>query len=165
MTKQIFDKILMGGVLDPKDLTADEKKDLYATLSEYGMPSSTVYARFFDKGFSKWEILGVTKLREEFLLTSVCTDGGAVEEEGSRGYGYVISLSPDYDDSMFYDVVTRLKTGKALCEFMAERGMASQMTVRTRFKANDWKPWELKGIKAIIDEIFAGEETLTEKKA
>ena len=42
--------------------------------------------------------------------------------------------------------------GKVLCDRMSELGMSSQMTVRTRFKEDDWKPWELKGVKAIIEE-------------
>ncbi len=161
MTKQIFEKILSGGVLLPNDLTADEKKTLNAVMAKYGMPQSTAYVRFFDKGFDQWEILGVSQLRQEFLLTSVCTSDGEAEEDGSRGYGLVISMASDYDDSQFYDIVTRLKQGKILCQFMANRGMASQTTVRNRFKDNDWKPWELKGIKAIIDEIFENEELST----
>lgn len=166
MTKQIFEKILSGGVLLPNDLTADEKKVLNAVMAKYGMPQSTSYVRFFDKGFSQWEILGVSTLCKEFLLTSVCTSDGETEEEGSRGYGLVISMSSDYDDSQFYDIVTRMKMGKMLCQFMADRGMASQTTVRNRFKDNDWKPWELKGVKAIIDELFEDDDpSATTEKA
>ena len=153
MTKQIFEKILSGGTLDPKDLTAEEKKYLNAVMNRYGMPQSTSYCRFFDKGFSIWEICGVSKLKEEFLSMAVPMKDGS-EEEGTRGYGYVLTLEPGYDDSKFYDIISQLRIGVKLCNFMAERGMTSQMTVRTRFKANDWKPWELKGIRSIIEELF-----------
>lgn len=155
MTKHFFNKIYSGGVLSVSDLTADEKKAFYAKMAEYGMPMSTARARFFEKGFSQWEILGITQLRDSFLeMEKSGTDNISEGEEGSRGYGAVLSLSPGYDDSKFYELVTSLKMGKRLCDRMAELGMSSQMTVRTRFKANDWKPWELKGVKAIIDEFF-----------
>lgn len=154
MTKQIFEKILSGGTLDSKDLTVEEKKHLLAVMSQYGMPISTSYSRFFDKGFSQWEICGVSKLKEEFLSMAIPSKEDGDDEEGTRGYGYVLTLEPGYDDSKFYDIICQLKMGVKLCDFMAERGMASQMTVRTRFKANDWKPWEVKGIRSIIDDLF-----------
>lgn len=154
MTKEICKKITSGGTFSVDDLTPEEKKALTALFVENGMSGSTVYMRFFDKGFDQWELFGVTKLREEFLASTFASiDGSEDEEEGSKGYGYVLTLAPDYDDSKFYDIISQLKIGKRLCDFMAERGMASQMTVRTRFKANDWKPWELKGVNAILEEF------------
>lgn len=161
MTKQTFKKILSGGVLSSKEVSAEDKKVIYDTMKQYGMSESTAYLRFFDKGFRQWELLGVTKLRQEFLLTTPTykqngeNDSEVVEEDGTRGYGYVISLEEGYDDSKFYDLVTNLKMGYRLCEFMAERGMSSATTTRTRFKANDWKPWELMGINAIVDILTA----------
>lgn len=153
MTKQIWRKIKEGGVLDATDLTAEEKKALYAVMERFGLPKATCYSRFFDKGFSPWEIKGVSKIKEEFLLSEVCnTDNDKSGEDGSRGYGYVLELAPDYDDSKFYELVTNLKIGVKLCEVMSSLGMTSQMTVRTRFRSNDWKPWELRGIGAILDE-------------
>ena len=156
MTKKIIEKITSGGVLNVNDLNPSEKKALYAHFSAYGMSQSTCYLRFFDKGFRQWEIIGISHIRQEFLLThNCCVDDKGTEDEGSRGYGYVLTLTDGYDDSKFYSVVSDLKMGVKLSEFMAERGMASQMTVRTRFKANDWKAWELKGIKAILEELYA----------
>lgn len=154
MTKNIWKKIWDGDTLSVTDIIPEEKKRLYALFEGYGMPQSTCYNRFFNKGFCQWEIMGVSHIRDAFLVMEKSdTDNLQEGDEGSRGYGTVLSLSPDYDDSKFYELVTSLKIGKRLCEYMAELGMSSQMTVRTRFKANDWKPWELKGIKAIIDEF------------
>ena len=48
--------------------------------------------------------------------------------------------------------------GAKLCDYMAQFGMASQMTVRTRFRANDWKQWELFGVGNIIEEYIKGEK-------
>lgn len=154
MTKNVWKKIWDGGTLSATDLTSEEKKQLYVLFEGYGMPKSTCYNRFFDKGFCKWEIMGVSHIMDVFLeREKVNTDDMPEGEEGSRGYGAVLALSPGYDSGKFYELVTNLKMGKRLCDHMAELGMSSQMTVRTRFKANDWKPWELKGVKAIIDEI------------
>ena len=152
MNKNIWRKIKDCGVLEATDLTADEKKVLYAVMTKYGMPQSSCYRRFFEKGFDRWEIDGVSKIEDEFLLTVPCnTDSENEGEEGSRGYGYVLSIMPDYSDDKFYQLVTQLKIGISLIDFMAQRGMTSQMTVRTRFKANDWKPWEKVGIARILD--------------
>ena len=158
MTKNIWKKILDGGILSATDITPEEKKQLYALFEGYGMPKSTCYNRFFDKGFCKWEIMGVSHIQDVFLVREkINTDDMTEGEEGSRGYGAVLALSPEYDHSKFYELVTNLKIGKRLCDYMAELGMSSQMTVRTRFKANDWKPWEMKGIKEIIDEFVRQE--------
>ena len=154
MTKNIWKKIWDGGTLSVADITPEEKKQLYALFEGYGMPQSTCYNRIFNKGFCEWEIVGVSHIRDAFLVMEESdTDNLQEGDEGNRGYGAVPSLSPEYADSKFYDLVTSLKMGKRLCDRMAELGMSSQMTVRTRFKANDWKPWELKGVKAIIDEF------------
>ncbi len=155
MTKNVWKKIWDGGTLLAADLTPEDKKRLYALFEGYGLPKSTCYNRFFDKGFCEWEIMGVSHIRDIFLESEKNdTDTMPEGDEGSRGYGAVLALSPEYDSSKFYELVTNLKMGKRLCDHMAELGMSSQMTVRTRFKANDWKPWELKGVKAIIDEFI-----------
>lgn len=151
MNKQVWRKIIAGRCLSPKDLTADEKKQLYELMSGYDMPVSSAYRRFFEKGFDAWELCGVSQIKDEFLITSACdTDCGGNGEEGTRGYGYVQTLSPDYDGAHFYDLVTSLKMGVRLCDYMAERGMASQATVRNRFKADDWKAWERMGVANIL---------------
>ena len=154
MTKEKFEKILLGDAFSVEDLTPDEKKVVYEAMQKYGMPQSTAYVRFFDKGFDPWEISGVNKTQKEFLLTTFADiDGTGNDEEGSRGYGYVLTLAKNYDDKKFYDICTQLNVGQKLCEFMAVRGMKSPVTVRKRFREADWQPWETVGIEAIIDEI------------
>lgn len=136
MTKQIWRKITDGGILNAKDLTVEQKKMLYAVMEGYGLPKATCYSRFFDKGFDKWEIKGVSKIKEDFLVSEL-------RNSDDRKLG---------KDCKFYNLVTNMKIGVRLCEVMSSLGMTSQMTVRTRFKANDWKPWEEKGIAAILNE-------------
>ena len=159
MTKEILKKICDGGFLDVDDMSVEAKKRLFVLMKHYGMPQSTSYHRFFNKGFDKWEILGVTYIKNSFLLTSFSGEDTKykTDVEGSRGYGYVLSLDPAYNDSKFFALVTQQKMGVKLCNYMAELGMASQMTVRTRFKADDWKPWELKGIKNILEDFVKSE--------
>lgn len=150
MTKQIFEKIFKGGVLKKHDLTADEKKRLYALMNEKGLSSSAAYLRFFDKGFDPWEIEGITITRNRFLISTAPPDSMT----GDCGYLYVLTLADDYDDSKFYSLITEQKVGKNFCDYMADLGMKSQATVRNRFKANDWKQWELDGIRNIIKEFI-----------
>lgn len=153
MTNKTFDKIIGGRTLSPKDLTPDEKKDLYALFEAHGMTRSTCYLRFFDKGFDEWEISGISNIIDIFLHTSSCVSwSDYTNKDGSQGYAAVLALAHDNDDGRFYDIVTNLKIGNKLVELMAKKGMKSQTTVRTRFKANDWKPWERKGIRRILEE-------------
>ena len=67
MTKNIWKKILDGGILSATDITPEEKKQLYTLFDGYGMPKSTCYNRFFDKGFCQWEIMGVSHIQDVFL--------------------------------------------------------------------------------------------------
>lgn len=54
MTKNIWKKIFDGGILSTTELTLEEKKKrLYALFEGYGIPKSTCYNRFFNKGFCK----------------------------------------------------------------------------------------------------------------
>ena len=57
MTKENIEKIsIPSTALDVKDMTPDEKKHLSSFLLEKGFTSPTFYLRFFQKGFSLWEI-------------------------------------------------------------------------------------------------------------
>ena len=133
MTKKIFEKIWKGGVFNVSDLSPDEKKAVYAAMQKEGMSMSTSYLRFFDKGFAPWEVQGLTHICTSFLDD--------------------MDIKPCSDMSQFWDCITENQWGVKFCDYMASKGMRSQATVRNRFKANDWKPWELKGAKAIIDSL------------
>lgn len=156
MTKDILRKIVTGGILCTTDVTAEKKKDLYALMNKYGMSASTAYLRFFVKGFKQWEIQGVSELRDEFIKTFVF--GNSDKDKYCIDHDDVLSIDPTYNDNRFYTLISSLKIGKDFCDFMAARGMSSQMTVRTRFKTNNWKPWEIKGIQHIIEDFFSCSE-------
>ena len=160
MNKKMLKKILAGKVLRPSDMTTKQKNDLYARLAPYGISPTLAYHRFFHIGFKAWEISGVTQLKKEFLIMASCGNGTG-EDSGSRGYGYVLTLDPNYDDSQFYSMLSDLRIGRRFCDFMAAHGMTSQMTVRTRFKANDWKEWERIGIRSILSDSVAAPAALS----
>lgn len=155
MTKKNFEKILKKEVLDVKDLTPEEKKALYARMQELGMSQSTAYLRFFSKGFDRWEIDGVTLTKNEFLLTVTTADDESLE--GDKGYEYVLSLEIGDEPGAFYSFCQERSLCTKLTDFMLPRGM-SQMTTRTRFKAEDWKPWELMGIRKVVEDFLNNNE-------
>lgn len=132
MTKKIFEKIWEGGVFYVSDLCPDEKKAVYAAMQKEGMSMSTSYLRFFDKGFDPWEIKGLTHICKKFL-----------EDMDAQPCGM----------DVFWDKITEKQWGTKFCDYMATLGMRSQATVRNRFKANDWRSWELRGVRDIIDNI------------
>ena len=53
--------------LKSDELTANQKKLLIKILVDNGASQSFVYARFFNKGFANWELLGVNSIKSDFL--------------------------------------------------------------------------------------------------
>ena len=111
------------------------------------MSKSTVYMRFFVWGFYLWEIYGVSQIISDFVV-SVIKD---IDDKDAVDQLLKVSKNPD---STFFKILTDLGMGVRLCDFMSERGMKSQTTVRKRFRTWNWKPWEMKGIKVILEEGF-----------
>ena len=69
MSKEIVKKITkLCTPLHTDDLTAEDKKALYAVLEKKGFTRATFYLRFFQKGFSEWEIEGIDECKHQFLL-------------------------------------------------------------------------------------------------
>ncbi len=140
MNKNCFSKILSGGILNVSDLTSDEKKSLFALMEKYGMSVSTAYLRFFDKGFKSWEIMGVSKIKTDFLAPLSINEDAA------------------FATSHFYARISTLGWGVQFCKYMKLHGMKSQMTVRSRFKSENFDDWEVKGVASIIDEYIEQHE-------
>lgn len=142
MERHIFSKLESpGGHLEAKDLTADEKRGLYALMGKYGLPESTTYNRFFDKGFDPWELMGVNQCKTDFTVS--------IEDAGLRDALY-------NTDNGFYSALPEGSGYRMrLVNHMAERGMVHRATVEKRFDADDWKEWERRGVRAVIDEFCA----------
>ena len=161
MTKEIFEKITKSYTpLQTDDMSVEDKKSLYVTLSKKGFTLATFYLRFFQKGFSEWEIEGIDECKRQFLLLPEVAKALLDCEEsdqslpGDKGYFYTLAMSEKPGE--FYACLKNANMG--LCnrfiEFMGERGMSSG-TVIKRFTNDCWKPWEREGVKALLESFLA----------
>ena len=158
MTKEIIEKICRkNSPLEVNDISADEKKSLAEFLSDKGFTISTFYLRFFQKGFNAWEILGIKNCKKQFLdipevdnLLSEYVETDALGNEIGKK-GYLTEAAKSEEPGVFYTCLKKASSG--LCmkffAFMEERGM-SRTTIIKRFTADDWKPWEQEGIRALL---------------
>lgn len=140
MERHIFSKLESpGGHLEAKDLTADEKRGLYALMGKYGLPESTTYNRFFDKGFDPWELMGVNQCKADFVAS--------IDDDALRTVLY------NTDGGFYRSLPEGSGYRVRLVSHMSERGMVHRATVEKRFDADDWKEWERLGVRAVIDEF------------
>ena len=158
MTKENVEKITQNNTpLDVNDISAEEKKTLAEFLSDKGFTISTFYLRFFQKGFDAWEIQGIKNCKMQFLaiqevgnLLSEYVETDALGNEIGKK-GYLVEAAKSEEPGVFYTCLKKANNG--LCmkffAFMEERGM-SRTTIIKRFTADDWKPWEQEGIRALL---------------
>ena len=104
MTKEIIEKITKSHTpLQTDDMTVEGKKSLYAALEKKGFTLATFYLRFFQKGFSEWEIEGIDECKRQFLLLPNVAQQllDYVDEddpqaiEGDKGYLYILAQSDE----------------------------------------------------------------------
>lgn len=158
MTKENVEKITQNNTpLNVNDISAEEKRNLAEFLSDKGFTISTFYLRFFQKGFDAWEIQGIKNCKMQFLaisevgnLLSEYVETDALGNEIGKK-GYLVEAAKSEEPGVFYTCLKKANNG--LCmkffAFMEERGM-SRTTIIKRFTADDWKPWEQEGIKALL---------------
>lgn len=158
MTKENVEKITQNNTpLDVNDISAEKKRKLAEFLSDKGFTISTFYLRFFQKGFDAWEIQGIKNCKKQFLaipevanLLSEYVETDALGNEIGKK-GYLVEAAKSEEPGVFYTCLKKANNG--LCmkffAFMEERGM-SRTTIIKRFTADDWKPWEQEGIKALL---------------
>ena len=165
MSKEILKKITkLCTPLHTDDLSAEDKKALYAVLEKKGFTLATFYLRFFQKGFSEWEIEGTDECKHQFLLLPDVAqklldyvDADNPEKvEGDKGYLYTLAQSDE--PGVFYSCLKRVNAGMCnkFIAYMNERGM-SAATVIKRFTIDKWKPWEREGIRHILDSYYTNE--------
>lgn len=162
MAKQIIEKIRTPRTpVDIKDVSAEEKKALLLFLMPNGFSIATFYKRFFQKGFSTWELIGVKECKRQFLASPEVKR--KIEDfyypEQNAPKDFPLSLA-DEDNGRFY---AKLKEqGQGLCKkfasFMKERGM-SERTTHTRFTGDKWKDWEGIGILPLL-KVFSEQTSL-----
>ena len=162
MSKEIVKKITkLCTPLHTDDLSAEDKKALYAVLEKKGFTLATFYLRFFQKGFSEWEIEGIGECKHQFLLLPDVAqklldyvDADNPEKvEGDKGYLYTLAQSDE--PGVFYSCLKRVNAGMCnkFIAYMSERGM-SAATVIKRFTIDKWKPWEREGIRHILNSYY-----------
>ena len=162
MSKEIVKKITkLCTPLHTDDLSAEDKKALYAVLEKKGFTLATFYLRFFQKGFSEWEIEGIDECKHQFLLLPDVAqklldyvDADNPEKvEGDKGYLYTLAQSNE--PGVFYSCLKRVNAGMCnkFIAYMSERGM-SAATVIKRFTIDKWKPWEREGIRHILHSYY-----------
>ena len=173
MTKEIFEKIFEGGVLDPTDLTADEKKRLYLRMTDNGVSEAFAWTRFFRDGFSAWELVGIVKLKIDYLhylhteekisfevrcVETIPTKDGDVykyrhfyDVDGEE-HSFDITEPGDY-----WRMLGEIRKRTDFATWMQQFGMMSEMTVRKRFSTDDWREFERVGVRSIIQEFTEGE--------
>lgn len=158
MTKEIIEKIANSDTpLQVDDLSVEDKKALYVVLAKKGFTLSTFYLRFFQKGFSKWEIEGINECKRQFLLlpdvSQLLLDYVGEDDpqmvNGDKGNLYTLAQSDE--PGLFYSCLKRANAGMCnkFIAYMNERGM-SAATVIKRFIVENWKPWEQEGIRSIL---------------
>lgn len=158
MTKEIVEKITKPyASLQIDDMTVDDKRALYVALAKKGFKLSTFYLRFFQNGFSGWEIEGIDECKRQFLLLpdvshsllEYVDENAPQMVDGDKGYLYVLAHSNE--PGIFYSCLKRVNAGMCnkFIAYMNERGM-SVATVIKRFKSENWKPWEREGIKKLL---------------
>ena len=162
MTKEIVKKITKSHTpLQTDDMTVEDKKSLYAALGKKGFTLATFYLRFFQKGFSEWEIEGIDECKRQFLLLpnvaqqllEFVDEDDPQMVEGDKGYLYILAQSDE--PGVYYSCLKRVKAGMCnkFIAFMNERGM-SAATVIKRFSTDNWKPWEKEGIRNLLNSYY-----------
>ena len=162
MTKEIVKKITKSHTpLQTDDMTVEDKKSLYAALEKKGFTLATFYLRFFQKGFSEWEIEGIDECKRQFLLLpnvaqqllDYVDEDDPQRLEGDKGYLYILAQSDE--PGVFYSCLKRVNAGMCnkFIAYMNERGM-SAATVIKRFNTDNWKPWEQEGIRHILNAYY-----------
>lgn len=162
MTKEQIEKISQPyATLDINEVSADEKKHMLDVLDGKGFTVSTFYLRFFQKGFSAWELMGVKECKRQFLLLpdvaktllEYSDESDPDAQAGDKGYLYTLAQSDGA--GIFYDCLK--KANKGLCTrfgaFMNERGMSLGTVIR-RFTADTWRVWEQEGMRSVVSQFL-----------
>ena len=150
MSKEFAEKIMLPRTpVNIKDVSAASKKALLLFLMPKGFSIATFYKRFFQKGFSTWELVGVKECKRRFLALPEVKQK-IEDSEQNAPEDFPLSLA-DEDNGRFYAALK--EKGQGLCKkfasFMKENGM-SERTTCTRFTSDNWKDWENVGILPLL---------------
>lgn len=176
--KKVWKKVWRGGTLAVGDMTAEEKRRLFACMVRYGASAGFSYDRFFKEGFLKWEILGIYKIKIDYLhylkteekidIDIRCVETTTDPQTGEEIHKYrVFYPMQDEEKSIdlnkpgdFWQLLGDLRYRLKFKELMQQMGMRSASTVVKRFRIDDWREYEQVGIRMVVD-VFM-EELKTE---
>ena len=169
----------IGATLSSSDLSADEKKALYAKMATMGATDSFTYNRFFKEGFSEWELDGIIAIKADYLkflhdeekiyLEVRCVGERPVEGDSPVPiHRYFYRIPPKAGENQnfeersfdlaasgdFWRFLGDIAYRKHFGGWMASRGMKAYITVARRFTTDDWKEWERVGIRQVIQEFM-----------
>lgn len=167
MTKNLLKKITTpNGILSVNDLTADEKKSLYAEIKKLGSSENFAYKRLFQDGFAEWEIAGVNDIKIQFIEWLQIREKIYIEvrEVGECTWRHFYRVPPRADENQTYEeyqfdinkagdfwrFLGDIGYRKRFGDMMAQMGMRSYNTVMKRFADDDWREWERCGIRRVI---------------
>lgn len=130
------------GTLLPDDLTPEQKKRLYDLFVQNEGSVSTAYNRLFKEGFDKWELIGIDKIKSDFLEENKVEITDDLKKPGA-----------------FYEAIGKQRGLKvALRLTLQTLGMNSEVTVGKRFSTDNWKKYELVGVRSIIEQFCKDEQ-------
>ncbi len=167
MTKDVFLRLTTaGGVLTSQDMTADEKKRLYQLMTQHGASEAFAYTRCFRDGFDEWELQGVWQAKIEYLrllhteekveTQMRCVETIQTEDGETYKYRHFYTVDGEersfdlYTAGDFWRFLGEVRKRQHFCDYMARLGMKSKTTVSKRFSADDWRDYELSGVRHII---------------
>lgn len=135
--------------LNCDDLTPNQKVFLWEVMARHGAKQGFSYDRFFEKGFSRWELMGITAIKHDFIRTHVKELFPEHEPEDIEK----VIAGIDAVNGEFYRLLGRSYGLKKIFHaYISELGMSITTSLK-RFSMDDWEDFERVGIYAIMEEF------------
>ncbi|MCF0243437.1 MAG: hypothetical protein HUK06_01590 [Bacteroidaceae bacterium] len=140
--------------LQSSDLSANQKKCLYAVMQKNGATEMFSYTRFFRDGFKEWELRGIDNIKKDFLKENEVQIMTATDESGDKGYAGVLAFI-EQNDKAFYDILGMSRLKLKFIKHMESLGMCTSVVIKrfSELREQDFKAFERKGINAIVKDI------------
>ena len=135
--------------LECNDLTPNQKKLLWEVMGRHEALQYFAYDRFFKEGFHQWELMGINRIKREFIeahKTEIFPEGVDTH------------LLPTVDEmitgkGVFYRVLgMSFGMKKQFMEYMNSLGMGNNSVV-SKFTTDDWRDYERIGVMTIMEEF------------
>lgn len=141
----------------PADFSPEEKRLLLEFFDHHGLSGivgGKGYKRFFDKGFDEWELMGTDAVKRQYIRdneVAIWRSGERGNATHPEGYAGVLALGLE-DNGAFWAVLTEAKLISDFCASCPKYGI-SQTTASSRFREDNFLPWEKAGIRQMMHEF------------